>query len=532
MLVDQFGGQIVSGLAGNLGLGEADARGAIDGALPSILGGLINKVGTSAGTDELFDIVNDDQYGGGMLDNLGSLFGGGENSSLLQTGLKLLPLILGGGSKMGTVLDIAGRVFGGGAGRSKSVFGMLAPLVISFIGKRLRGGNGMSKSGLVDLLLGQKQNVATRANPEIAREMGFSHWLDRTANVSESHHEAGGYREETTHTTTHHAEQKTGGGFPKWLWPLLLLGLLGFLAFSLMRGCGGTEVERERTIDRKQDTQIERKAAPEKKIEGNRQPVKNQKPVVNNQIKNNTTKTNQVVSSQPVRNNTTTTTTTTNTNTNTGVTTTTNVTRPGKTTTTSTNSGGVTTTATNTRPGRGNTSTANTGGTTTTTTTTGKPTRAGATTTTTSTGTTGTATGGTRAGTTQGGSTYTGASKQFNDAATSGSSSVINFGSVSQDGKALSASARAQLDQIAAIMKANPNMSIEVRGHNKDHGNKVQNGSARAASKVRAKLVEAHLVTKGIGASRIKTKSLGHDEVLGGVAGTDDRQKRITIRTM
>lgn len=499
MLVDQFGGQIVSGLAGNLGLGEDDARGAIDGALPSILGGLINKVGTSAGTDELFDIVKDDEYGGGMLDNLGSLFGGGENSSLLQTGLKLLPLILGGGSKMGTVLDIAGRVFGGGSGRSKSVFGMLAPLVLSFIGKRLRGDNGMSKSGLVDLLLGQKQNVATRANPEIAKEMGFSHWLDRTANVSSTSESSDGYREERTHTTTHHEEEKTGGGFPKWLWPLLLLGLLGFLAFSLMKGCGGNEVE-NRTIDKKQDTKIERQAAPDKKIEGNKQPVKNQKPVVNNQVKNNTTKTNQVVSTQPVRNNTTTTTTTTTTN-----------------------------NATNTRPGKSNTSTANTGSNTSTTTTTGRPGRAGATTTT---GTTGTASSGTRAGTTQGGSTYTGVSKQFNDAATSGSSSVINFGSVSSDGKALSASARAQLDQIAAIMKANPNMNIEVRGHNKDHGNKIENGSARAASKIRAKLVEAHLATKGIGASRVKTKSLGHDEVLGGVAATDDRQKRITIRTL
>lgn len=501
MLVDQFGGQIVSGLAGNLGLGENDARGAIDGALPSILGGLINKVGTSAGTDELFDIVKDDEYGGGMLDNLGSLFGGGENSSLLQTGLKLLPLILGGGSKMGTVLDIAGRVFGGGQSRSKSVFGMLAPLVISFIGKRLRGSdNGMNKSGLVDLLLGQKQNVATRANPEIAKEMGFSHWLDRTANVSSTTEGSDGYREERTHTTTHHEEEKTGGGFPKWLWPLLLLGLLGFLAFSLMKGCGGNEVE-NRTIDKKQDTKIERQATPNKKIEGNKQPVKNQKPVVNNQIKSNSTKTNQVVTSQPVRTNTSTTTTTNNT------------------TTTTTNN------ATNTRPGRGNTSTANSGSTTTTSTTT--PGRAGATT------TTGTAaSGGTRSGSTQGGSTYTGASKQFNDAATSGASSVINFGSVSPDGKALSAAARAQLDQIAAIMKANPDMKIEVRGHNKDHGNKVQNGTARAASKVRAKLVEAHLATKGVGASRVKTSSLGHDEVLGGVAATDDKQKRITIKTM
>jgi len=504
MLVDQFGGQIVSGLAGNLGMGEDDARSAIDVSLPSILGGLINKVGTSAGTDELYDIVQEDEFGGGMLENLGGLFSGGENSGILQTGLKLLPLILGGGNKMDNVLDIAGRVFGGGQGRAKSVFGMLAPIVISFISKRLTGGGNMSKSGLVDMLLGQKQNVATRANHEIAKEMGFSHWLDRTANVSETHEGSAGYREEVSHTT-HHEEEKKGGGFPKWLWPLLLLGLLGFLGFSLWKGCGGTDVDR--VINKSQDTKIEKQVTPERNVEGNKQPVRNQKPVTNNQNTNNNTK-NQVTSTTPA---TSTTSTGTVTNNNTTTTTTTN-TRPGKNNTTTTNSGNTTTTTGTATNNRGN--------------------RGGATTTTTgTTGTTGTA-GKDRAGTKQAGSTYTGASKQFNDAATSGGSTVINFGQVSQDGKALSSAARAQLDQIAEIMKANPNMKIEVRGHNKDHGNKIENGTARAASKVRAKLVEAHLVTKGVGAGRIKTDAIGHDEVLGGVPATDDRQKRITIRTL
>ena len=442
-LTDQFGGQIVKGLAGNLGIGENDARSSMNGALPSILGGLINKVGSNTGTDELFDLVKKDDYSGGMLDSLGSLFGGGTNSSLLKTGAGLLPMLLGGGNRMGGILDIAGRVFGGGASRQRSVLGMLAPLVISFIGKRLRGGNNMSKSGLVDLLKGQRGFVKEAAHPEMAKALGFADWKDGDREVR---------REERVHTTEHtHEESASGGmGFLKWLLPLLLLGLLGMF---LMRGCSDKEVQKVEST--KAPAKIE-KTQPKPKPVENTRPAATQKPPVKQNV--NTTNQNQVKQN----------------------------TKP------------VTTQKTNTtqkppvRKGINNQNNATKGATS---------------------------------------ATYTGQAKMFQDAAKSGTSTVVNFGSLSPDGKALSAPAKARLDQIAEIMKATPDLKIDVRGHNKDQGNKVKNGTARAASKVRAGLVQAYLITKGIKGNRIKTTSLGHDEVLAGVPATDDKQKRITIKT-
>lgn len=435
-LTDQFGGQIVKGLAGNLGVGENEARSSMNGALPSILGGLINKVGNNKGADELFDLVKKDDYSGGMLDNLGSLFSGGNKSSLLKTGAAILPMLLGGNNRMGSVLDIAGRLFGGGASRQRSVLGMIAPLVISFIGKKLRGGNNLNKTGLIDLLKGQRGHVQDALHPELASSLGFGN--EKEVQTEQVH-------------TEHHREESSGGGmgFLKWLLPLLLLGALGFF---LMRGCGGdTDVKK---VEDKQPTKVERTETKPKPVESTKPAVQKpttQKPVQQNNNTKNPAQGNQV-QTKPAQ-------------------------KPAQ-----------------TKPA--NTSAQNNATT--------KP---------------------------VGTVTYTGVAKQFQDAANAGSPSVINFGALSPDGKALSDPAKKRLDQIATIMKATPTLNIEVRGHNKDLGNKVKNGPARAASKIRAGLVQAYLITKGIKGNRIKTSSVGHDEPLDNVPPTDDKQKRITIKT-
>jgi len=435
LLTDQFGGQIVKGIAGNLGVGEKDARSSMEGALPSILGGLINKVGTSSGADELYDVVNGKDYDGGMLNNLGSLFGGGTNSSLLKTGAGLLPMIFGGRSTMGNVIDIAGRVFGGGASRQRSVLSMLAPLVISFIGKRLRGGNNMNKSGLIDLLTGQKRNVVDAAHPEIAKELGFGNWASGNREV----------RTESTAHRTEYQEEKKGGGFLKWLLPLLLLGGLGLF---LMRSCGGDAEVKKTTTKTEQIDRTEKPAtkAPVKQNTQTPPPAKQniQKPV----------ETKQPVKTAPKAN------------------------TPKPKAATNANAPVKTATAA------------------------------------------------------AGSKVYTGEAKMFQDAANANKSTVVNFGSLSPDGKALSEPARKKLDLIAEIMQQTPALNIEVRGHNKDHGNKIKNTPARAASKVRAGLVQAYLQTKGVKGNRIKTTSIGHDELVQGIAPDDDKQKRITIKTV
>ncbi len=439
-LASQFGGQIIEGLAGNLGLGKNDAESAMGSAVSTILGGLINNVGTSSGADDLYNVIKKD-HDGGILDNLGSVFG---NSSLLETGAAMLPMILGGQSTSSKVVDLAGRLLGIG-GKSRSVLGMLAPIVMGFIGKQISGkSNG--KQGLIDLLLGQKEHVAKAAHPEMASLLGFNKWGGQS-------YASGGSSSSSSHSSTttkrtvetaHREEEKGGGGFLKMLLPLLLLGLLGLFAWK-MCGTGGTDG----------------------KVKGDDQKSKVQ--------------TEQTTKSRTNTSSSSSTTTRTDAKTRTG----TNAGTAG-----SAANGG----AAKVDSKDGAVSGSGTGD----------------------------------ADVAAGAKTYTGSAAEFANAK---SGTRVNFGTVS-DGKALSASARATFDQVAEIMKANPDMKIDIRAHSKDHGNVVENSAARAACKVRAGLVQAYLKLKGVALDRIKSSSIGKKEPLSGIDAKDDKQKRIEIEVL
>jgi len=118
-ILGQYGGDIIKGLSQNLGAETDSVEKSVKGALPALVGGLVNKVETKEGAGELFDLLINKEYDGSSLDNIKNLFKGNEGSSLLKNGLGVLPMILGGQSKMGTVLNIAGRLFGGGLNQSQ-----------------------------------------------------------------------------------------------------------------------------------------------------------------------------------------------------------------------------------------------------------------------------------------------------------------------------------------------------------------------------------------------------------------------------
>ncbi len=63
-----------------------------------------------------------------------------------------------------------------------------------------------------------------------------------------------------------------------------------------------------------------------------------------------------------------------------------------------------------------------------------------------------------------------------------------------------------EIDNLAAVLKAYPNLSIEVGGHTDSSGNAAKN---TALSDARAATVKARLVAKGIDGARISTKGYG-----------------------
>jgi outer membrane protein OmpA-like peptidoglycan-associated protein len=216
-----LGDDMASQAASFLGENPAAVTKLVSGAVPSLLSGIISKAGTDGGLGVL-DLAKQ-AAGSGILDNVGSLFSGGGNSSLLGTGTSLLSSLFGNKS------SLLGNVLASFAGvkpsSSSSILSALAPIALGAIGKHALS-NGLSASGLLSLLNGQKDAVAK------AMPAGL--------NLSSVWDQVPGKVKETVSAATGYREAEKPAGLPKWLLPLLLL-LLGALAlWYFLKGCNNT----------------------------------------------------------------------------------------------------------------------------------------------------------------------------------------------------------------------------------------------------------------------------------------------------
>ena len=100
---------------------------------------------------------------------------------------------------------------------------------------------------------------------------------------------------------------------------------------------------------------------------------------------------------------------------------------------------------------------------------------------------------------------------------------------VPYEGDEISAEGKQQLDNLAALLKAYPDMNVLVKGHSRMGDNAVEKTTNKATSKARALWVQAKLSNRGVSGSQMKAKGIGGDELLEGVDGKDMSQRRISI---
>jgi outer membrane protein OmpA-like peptidoglycan-associated protein len=109
-------------------------------------------------------------------------------------------------------------------------------------------------------------------------------------------------------------------------------------------------------------------------------------------------------------------------------------------------------------------------------------------------------------------------------------SQAFTLDALNWEGEEVSAEGRSQLDMVAQILEANPNLNIEIQGHSNKKNTKAGDVAAKAASKARAEWAKLKLIIghDAIG-SRISTKGYGSEMPLEGIDPTDDAQKRIVV---
>lgn len=161
MIKDQVSGSLVSNASKFLGESESGVSKALDGVFPALLGKMIEKSEDSNQLGKVFDMVKGADTG--ILDNIGDLFGGGAGNvaQLMNSGSGALNLLLG--NNTGGMIDKVAGFSGLKGSATSSLIKMAAPFLMSVVGKYVKNkaldATGFSK------FLGTQKSVVKSAMP-------------------------------------------------------------------------------------------------------------------------------------------------------------------------------------------------------------------------------------------------------------------------------------------------------------------------------------------------------------------------------
>lgn len=213
---------LVSKAGDLLGESQTGIAKTISAAIPTILGGLINKTGDSNAMGMIMNLIS--QSGGGsILSNLPSLLSGGEGDKSSS----FLNLLFG--SKVASITDFLSNVGGVKSSSVTALLGMIAPMILGHFAK-----TGTSSQGLTSLLSSEKSNILGALPSGLGSIFNFGDIKEKIADSF---------------------DQKSGG-LPKWLLPLLLvLGALVALYF-MTKSCNSDKdaLKIENTVKAEVDT--------------------------------------------------------------------------------------------------------------------------------------------------------------------------------------------------------------------------------------------------------------------------------------
>src|SRR5690606_21415507 len=143
------------------GLSAEETRTTTRAAIPALLAGLLASISKPAGAKALGSVLKDPN----LLGNLSSMFTGSGTHSMISTGIGALTSMLGEG-KLSSLANAIGGFAGVSQSQSRSVLGMLFPIVMGVLGREQRG--TPSADGIARLLSSQKREIADAMPASVA----------------------------------------------------------------------------------------------------------------------------------------------------------------------------------------------------------------------------------------------------------------------------------------------------------------------------------------------------------------------------
>ena len=204
---------MIAKIASVLGLDRNVAQKAIAGAIPALLASLADVASTPNGARQLTNTLTQQSD---SLESLKNLVGGAGQNLVADTGSNMLSGLFGGGT-LDTMAQTIGKFAGIGEGTSKSMLGMLGPVVLGALGQQQRS-MGLDASGLASLLTSQKDQIAAAIPSGLADQLSAAGLIDgatgslRSGAAAAS--AAGGRMAEASERTVSRAGQAATDGGP------------------------------------------------------------------------------------------------------------------------------------------------------------------------------------------------------------------------------------------------------------------------------------------------------------------------------
>jgi hypothetical protein len=230
---------MIAKIASVLGLDRNVAQKAITGAIPALLASLADVASTPNGARQLTNTLTQQS---GTVENLKNLIGGSGQNLLQESGSNMLSGLFGGGT-LDTMAQTIGKFAGIGEGTSKSMLGMLGPVVLGALGQQQRSA-GLDASGLASLLASQKDQITAAMPSGLAGQLSAAGLIDGATETLRSGaaaaSAAGGRIAEASERTAYRAGQAASAAtrstaasqWPYWLAAAVVLGGLAWFAFG------------------------------------------------------------------------------------------------------------------------------------------------------------------------------------------------------------------------------------------------------------------------------------------------------------
>ena len=230
LVKDQISDQMIGQIGGLIGGDNAQTSNALGGALPGLLSGLMKSAGSAGGAGALFDAVQ--KQDDGLLGNMGALLGGNDSANVVNQGTSMLGSLLGNGA-LGKLAGVLAGFSGLNAKGSSSLMGILAPIIIGVIKKKVFDG-GLNASGLASLLGDQESNINAAMPQGFSSQLQSSGFLDSIAAEPMAAISTPDVKVPNVDMPNVSAPDVSApsGGFMKWLLPLAAVVVLGWLGMK------------------------------------------------------------------------------------------------------------------------------------------------------------------------------------------------------------------------------------------------------------------------------------------------------------